>query len=133
MRLFLELCVDIEDPAALIVIARDQYRRFGGSIDCDGMEEDEALALCDLSPEQQRAHPRYVSPEQAIPDGAAAVVRLLENSLDGTGASVESSTVRALSDAIMRGRTGRQVALRPARPQVAISRTRRSSRGRRSR
>jgi hypothetical protein len=42
------------------------------------MEEDEALALCDLSPEQQRAHPRYVSPEQAIPDGAAAVVRLLE-------------------------------------------------------
>lgn len=86
MRVLVELAVEIDDPATLIALARKHYVGSGGAVDVDGMTDAEALALADLAPEEYRGHPRYVAPEQAIPDAQAAAVWLLENALDGTGA-----------------------------------------------
>jgi len=96
MRVLVELSVEIEDPATLISLARKQYGRSGGAVNVDGMAREEALAVGDLTIEECRAHPRYVTPEQAIPDAPAAVVRLLEDALDGTGADVDSSSASIL-------------------------------------
>jgi len=115
MRVLVELWVEIEDPATLIALARKQYARSGGAVDVDGMTNAEALAVADLTIEECRAHPRYVAPEQAIPDAQAAAVRLLEDALDGTGAEVYSSSASILRGS--RGLHGATAALRRREPR----------------
>jgi hypothetical protein len=83
------------------------------------MTEEEALELDNLSEVQMRAHPRYIAPEQAVPDAQLAALRLAENAFDGHGAEVYSSSARTLTDA--RPRAARS----PRRPFGSQGRRRR--------
>jgi len=114
MRVLIEVLVDIHDPPAAIARARKEYERSVPVVDVDGMTEEEALVVADLTDDELRVHPRRVTPEQAIPDGAAAVLRLVERSLSGSGMTLEQSHTQILRETrglqggrILRGRERR--------------------------
>ena len=134
MRMAIEISVEVEDPKTLISVAREQYGRTVTALDVDGMTEEEALAVADLTPEEQRIHPRFITPEAAIPNAPAAVLHMIEDALGACGVMIEHSAskplgdLRDLSPGPERARAGgRPRPLRRSRPGT------RSAKGRRRR
>ena len=117
MRVLIEVLAEIEDPTAAITLAREEHERCTSSVDVDGMTEEEALAVADLTTKELRAHPRRITPERAIPDGAAALLWLAEAALAKVGAMPESSSTRILGNrpALPRERGTRGRERHPAR------------------
>jgi len=64
---FIETTVDVEDPRALIAVAREQYARFKTPVDVEETTQEKALAVADLATEELHAHPRYVTPTRRSP------------------------------------------------------------------
>ena len=106
MKVSIEITGDVEDPVALIARARRQYATFVAAVDVDGMTDEEALAVADLTAEQRRAHPRYVTPEQAVSDAADTARVLIDKALGEAGVMLESSCTRLLAgrDGLDQGR-----------------------------
>lgn len=114
MKVLIEITVDVEDPGALIAVAREQYTRLVTEVDVEGMTEEEALAVADLTTEEKRAHVRYFTPTQAIPEVSAAVTQLVEIALHRAGAQVESATAQVVGSAP--GLHGEREGARPEEP-----------------
>jgi hypothetical protein len=111
----IEVSIEIEDSAALIALAREEYARSVTAIDCDGMSEQEALAVADLTAEEQRAHPRLITPRQAIADGADAALHIIDRALLQAGAQVDEACTEILAgeDRFPRDRPAPRGARRP--------------------
>jgi len=130
LRLLIEVLVEIDDPDAVTVRAREVYARTAAAVDVDGMTEKEALAVADLTREELREHPRRVTPEEAVPDGAAAALLFIEFALGEAGIQLDSSN----TEIVEKTRELHPVrVLRHAGPGSQRRRTPRSPRGRRPR
>ena len=97
VRVSVEITGDVANPAALIAIARAQYTAFATAIDVEGMTEEEELAVADLPAKEMRAHPRYVTPEQAVYDVADAALVIIEKALAEAGVALDSASTRLLT------------------------------------
>jgi len=133
MRLRIEMVADFEDePAAVVARARQAHARSAPVVSVDGMTEEEALAMGDLTEAELRTHPRRVTPEQAIPDAASAVLWLAEDALSRAGVCPEESSCTPLRDRPRRLRGGEAAPGRRPRPARGPQRARRTPGGRRA-
>lgn len=132
LRVLIAVVVEIDDPAALTAHAREAYSGAVPAVNVDGMTDEEALAVANLSPEELRAHPRRVTPEQAVRDGATAVLQLVELALRTPGVHLESSYTERLRHG-PRAHSERVPGGRHREPRGAQRRAPRSPTGRRSR
>jgi hypothetical protein len=96
MKVSVEVLIEIDDPARLVAFAREQYRRYGGAIDVEGLSTKECLEIADSTRNDARKHPRYIKPESAIPDAEMAALSIVENVFNGRGGEVVSSTSRVI-------------------------------------
>ena len=87
----LEVTLEIPNPPLFVRAMRGEYERSGGEIDVGEMTDEDALAVCDWTIEEKRAHPSWMTPEEAIPSPESAALRLLQTAFDAEEAYLESA------------------------------------------